>query len=126
MNEDMVEEVLSKLDLDRSNILSWGEEDLKKIAIGLRKKTKKMIIAANKIDVPAANENLAKIKKEFPNYIIIGCSSESELALKEASKNGLIEYIPGDNDFNVLEPDKLNEKQKNALDFIKKNILDVF
>ena len=126
VNEDMVEEILSKLDLDRSNILSWGEEDLKKIAIGLRKKTKKMIIAANKIDVPAAKENLAKLKKEFPNYIIIGCSSESELALKEASKNGLIEYIPGNNDFKILQPDKLNEKQKNALDFIKKNVLDVF
>ncbi|MBU4492766.1 MAG: redox-regulated ATPase YchF [Nanoarchaeota archaeon] len=126
VNEEMVEEVLSKLDLDRSNILSWGEEDLKEIAIELRKKTKKMIIAANKIDVSTAKENLSRMKKEFPNYLIIGCSAESELALKEASKNGLIEYIPGDNDFKISEPDKLNEKQKNALEFIKKNVLDVF
>ncbi len=126
VDEEMVEEVLSKLNLDRTNILSWGENDLKKISIELRKKTKKMVIAANKIDVPTAKENLSKMKKEFPDYIIIGCSSESELALKEASKNGLIEYVPGDNDFKVLEPDKLNEKQKNALDFIKKNVLDVF
>ncbi len=126
VNEEMVEDVLGNLDLDRNNILSWSEEDLKGIAIQLRKKTKKMIIAANKIDISTAKENLEKMKKEFPNYLIIGCSSESELALKEASKNGLIEYIPGDNDFKVLEPDKLNEKQKNALDFIKKNLLDVF
>lgn len=126
VNEEMVEEVLSKFDLDRSNILSWDEEDLKKIAIGLRKKTKKMIIAANKMDISTAKENFEKMKKEFPNYLIIGCSAESELALKEASKNGLIEYIPGDNDFKISEPDKLNEKQKNALDFIKKNLLDVF
>ncbi|MBU4283630.1 MAG: redox-regulated ATPase YchF [Nanoarchaeota archaeon] len=126
VNEEMVEEVLSKLDLDRSNILSWGEEDLKEISIELRKKTKKMIIAANKIDVSTAKEILSRMKKEFPNYLIIGCSAESELALKEASKNGLIEYIPGDNDFKISEPDKLNEKQKNALEFIKKNVLDVF
>jgi len=103
-----------------------SKEDLKKIAIELRKKTKKMIIAANKIDVPVAKENLEKMKKEFPKYLIVGCSAESELALKEASKNGLIEYTPGDSDFKILEPDKLNEKQKNALNFIKKNILDVF
>jgi len=126
VDEEMIEEILSKLDLDRNNILSWGEDDLKKIAIGLRKKTKKMIIAANKIDVPIAKANLEKIKKDFPDYKIIGCSAESELALKEASKNNLIEYVPGDNDFKILEPDKLNEKQKNALDFIKKNVLDVF
>ena len=126
VNEDMVEDVLSKLDLDRSNILSWSENDLKGIATQLRKKTKKMVIAANKIDISTSKENLEKIKKEFPNYLIISCSAESELALKEASKNGLIEYIPGDTDFKILEPDKLNEKQKNALNFIKKNILDVF
>ena len=126
VDEEMVEEVLSKLDLDRSNILSWSEDDLKGIAIQLRKKTKKMIIAANKIDVQTAKDNLAKMKKEFPGYTIIGCSAESELALKEASKHGLTEYIPGDNDFKILEPNKLNEKQKNALDFIKKNLLDVF
>jgi len=126
VNEDMVEEALSKLDLDRSNILSWNEDDLKGIAMQLRKKTKKMVIAANKIDISTAKENLKKMKKEFPNYLIISCSAESELALKEASKNGLIEYISGDNDFKILESDKLNEKQKNALGFIKKNILDVF
>ncbi len=126
LDEEIVEEVLSNLDLDRSNILSWVEDDLKKIAIELRKKTKKIIIAANKIDVSTAEENLAKIKKEFPGHTIIGCSSESELALKEASKNGLIEYIPGNNNFKILNLGGLNEKQKNALDFIKKNVLDVF
>jgi len=126
VNEEMVEDALSKLSLDRSNILSWSEDDLKNIAIQLRKKTKKMVIAANKVDISTAKENLEKMKKEFPNHLIIGCSAESELALKEASKNGLIEYVPGDNDFKILEPDKLNEKQKNALYFIKKNILDVF
>lgn len=126
VDEEIVEEILSNLDLDRSNILSWVEDDLKKIAIELRKKTKKIVIAANKIDVLTAKENLSKMKKEFPDYTIIGCSSESELALKEASKNSLIEYIPGNNNFKILNPDKLNEKQKNALDFIKKNVLDVF
>ena len=34
--------------------------------------------------------------------MIIPCSAESELALREASKEGLIKYIPGDNDFETL------------------------
>jgi ribosome-binding ATPase YchF (GTP1/OBG family) len=82
-----------------------------------------MIIAANKIDIPGAEDNLKRIKEEFPNYIIIPCSAESELAIKEAAKEDLIEYLPGDNDFKILEETKLNEKQKKALNFVKENIL---
>jgi len=36
----------------------------------------------------------------------------------------LIEYIPGEKDFKILE--EVPEKQKNALDKIKKNVLDKF
>ena len=49
------------------------------------------------------------------------CSADSELALREASKAKLIDYIPGDKDFK--ETEKLNEKQKAALDKIKENVL---
>ncbi len=126
VTEDMVEEVLNNLKLDRNNILSWTEEDLKKISTELRKKTKKMIIAANKVDIKTSENNIEKMKKQFPDYMIISCSAESELALREASKNNLIRYIPGDSDFQITNPDELNEKQKKALDFIKKNVLEKF
>ena len=49
------------------------------------------------------------------------CSADSELALREASKAKLIEYVPGDKDFK--ETEKLNEKQKTALNNIKENVL---
>jgi ribosome-binding ATPase YchF (GTP1/OBG family) len=56
--------------------------------------------------------------------MIIPCSADSELALRQAAKAGLIEYIPGDGDFKFVAESKINEKQKKALDDIKKNILD--
>jgi hypothetical protein len=43
-------------------------------------------------------------------------------SLKEAAKEDLIEYIPGEKSFKILG--KLNEKQKKALEFIKKNVFD--
>ena len=52
------------------------------------------------------------------------CSSDSELALKEADKAGLIEYIPGESDFKVKK--ELSEKQKQAIETIKKEVLDVY
>jgi ribosome-binding ATPase YchF (GTP1/OBG family) len=124
VDDKMVEAVLDKMNLRESDPTKWTDEQMKEIASFLRKKTKPMIIAANKMDIPVARENLEKIKKEFPEYMIIGCSAESELALKEAAKAGLIDYIPGDGHFKILQEEKLNEKQKKALDFIKVHILE--
>ena len=118
VTEDMVKDSVKDFEEDCTK---WSEEDMLKLAGLLRKKAKPMIIAANKIDVPGAKENLEKIKEEFPDYIVIGCSAESELALKEAAKNSLIDYIPGENNFEIKG--EVNEKQKKGLDFIKENSL---
>jgi ribosome-binding ATPase len=128
VTEDMVEDIVDKLGLDKEKPIQWTDGELMNLAINLRKRTKPMLIACNKIDVPGAAENLEKLKIEFPDRIFVGCSAESELALREASKAGLIEYVPGDDNFTItsLGEEKLNEKQKQALGFIKTNILDKF
>ena len=74
--------------------MSWTDDDLFNIAQELRRRTKPMIIAANKMDIPIAAENYTRIKFEHPELIIIPCSAESELALREASKHQLILYTP--------------------------------
>jgi len=126
VTEEMLEELIKKLNLPAEKPIEWTEEDLKNIAVELRKQTKPMIIAANKIDVPGAEKNFTRLENEFPDHMLIACSAESELALKEAAKQGLIDYTPGNKDFKILQPEKLNEKQKAALKFIKTNVLDKF
>ena len=126
IDENMIEEVIKKVGLDKEKYIGWKENDLKQMASLLRKMTKPMLIAANKVDVPGAEKNFERLKKEFPDYVIIPCSSESELALKEAAKHELIKYIPGEKDFTITAPEKLSDNQKKALDFIKKHVLDQF
>jgi ribosome-binding ATPase len=123
VTEDMVEKITKKLQLS-SNILEWNDDNLMQLATGLRKLTKPMIIACNKMDIPIAKENFERLKKDFPDRIFVPCSAESELCLKEAAKHELISYIPGDPSFKIIKD--LSEKQKHALDFIKTKILDVF
>ena len=125
VNEDDVKEVLRKLKLDVDKPINWTEEDLFNFAKELRHLTKPMIIAANKCDKENSKDNLEKLKQEFSELIIIPCSADSELSLRQASKAGLIEYIPGENNFKIFE-DKINEKQKQALESIQRNVLDVF
>lgn len=124
VNEDIVKKSLKKLNLEGKSLTKWEETELLNMAKELRRETKPMIIAANKIDIPVAKENLERLKKEFPDYTIMGCSAESELALKEAVKHDLINYVPGGSNFEIKG--ELSEKQKNALEFIKKNILEKF
>ena len=125
VNEDDVKEVLRKLKLDVDKPINWSEEDLFNFAKELRHLTKPMIVAANKCDKENSKDNLEKLKQEFSELIIIPCSADSELSLRQASKAGLIEYIPGESHFKIYE-DKINEKQKQALESIQKNVLDVF
>ena len=123
VNEDQIKDVLRKLNLPEKSS-TWSEDQVKSFVKGLRKISKPMIIAANKIDLVKGKENYERIKKEFPEFIMVPCSADSELALRQATKAELIEYIPGEKDFKILK--ELNEKQKEALEKIKKNVLDVF
>jgi len=125
VSEEDVKEVLIKLNLDGERPADWSDLQLKQFARGLRIKTKPMIIAANKVDKQGGKENLEKLKQVYTDTLIIPCSADSELALREAKKAGLIEYVPGENHFNIIEG-KVNEKQKAALESIKKNVLDAF
>jgi ribosome-binding ATPase YchF (GTP1/OBG family) len=120
VTEDLAKEVIKKLILP-GKIESWSEEDLYRLASVLRKITKPMIIAANKADLHSAYENLSKLKKEFPEYVIIPCSADSEVALKSAAKKNMIKYIPGEKDFSVVG--KLNNAQESALGFIRDNVM---
>jgi len=126
ITEDMLLDAIKEAGIEKELPTKWTEEKLKQLAVILRKKTKPMVIACNKIDIPGAAENFTRLKTKFPDRIMIICSSESELALREAHKNQMINYIPGENKFEITHSEKLNEKQRSALDYIKKNVLDRF
>jgi len=125
VSEEDVKEVLIKLNLDGERPADWNDSQLKQFSRELRIKTKPMIIAANKVDKQKGRENLEKLKQVYPNTLIIPCSADSELALREAKKAGLIEYVPGESHFRIIEG-KVNDKQKQALESIKRNVLDAF
>ena len=125
VNEKLIERVIQKLNLD-ADIMKWDRNILFRIATELRTATKPMIIACNKIDVKGAYENFERLKEEFPKNLLVPCSAEAELALREASKHELIKYIPGDSSFETSNDEKLTEKQKNALTFIKTEVLEKY
>lgn len=125
VKEEDIKSTLLKLKLNPEKPASWSGQDLSNFTKTLRHKTKPMLIAANKIDKPSAKENIEKLKSEFPDIQIIPCSADAELSLRQAANAGLIEYIQGESSFKINE-DKINERQKSALESIQKNVIDVY
>lgn len=123
VTEEMCDVAIGKLNLNRNKPTEWSDDDVFKLSQMLRHKTKPMLIACNKVDVPGAYANFERLKKDFPDRLFVPCSAESELALKTAAKAGMIEYVPGDSDFKIPDPSKLSEKQTQALNFIRDNVL---
>ena len=113
----LIEDVIEALRTVNPNYSKWEEEDLIEFVRNLLNIAKPSIVIANKADLPTARENIERMKEKYP---------ESELALMNATRAGLISYISGDGSFEIMEKDKLNANQIKALEYIQTNILDVY
>jgi len=89
----------------------------------LRQHAKPMVIAANKCDIPEAEENIKRLRAAVGDKYVIPTSAEAELALRRAAAAGLINYMPGDKDFEVTDEKKLGKRQAKALEYIRERVL---
>jgi len=117
MNRNIISRVLKELKLEEKPIDQWSEEERLNLCKKIRQIGKPIIIAANKCDLSTGWDNYNRLKKEFPEYLVIACSAEAEITLKGAAKAGFIDYIPGDKTFTIKT--ELNEAQKGAMDIMK-------
>ncbi|MFW9974709.1 MAG: redox-regulated ATPase YchF [Candidatus Thorarchaeota archaeon] len=135
--EDLLLEKLSGLKITRGQILravrdsnlkaetvdKWTDEETKEFVGMLRKIAKPIIIAANKIDRPNADANFKRLQEEFPDYLVVPVSALTEKVLKDLEKKGVIKYIPGDDDFDILQSESLKESELEQLEKIREHIL---
>jgi hypothetical protein len=98
----------------------WSMEESKNFAYTIRDISKPTIVVANKIDLEGAEKNYIRLSKTLRDVVVIPASADSELALRRAQQKGLVEYIPGDEEFRVVNPDALNPKQKRALEYMER------
>jgi ribosome-binding ATPase len=101
----------------------FGPQETKDFCWSLRDISKPTLIVANKVDLPSATENFRRLREEYKDIIVVPASADAELTLRRAETRGVIRYIPGDERFEINEQTSLNDKQKWALNFIRKDIL---
>ena len=135
--DELLLEKLSGLKISRGHILKamrsaelksetadkWTDEEILQFVQYLQRTAKPIIIAANKIDRPGAEENYEKLKEKFPDTLIVPVSALAERVLKDLDKKGIIKYIPGNDDFEFLKKDELKDEEVAQLEKIRENIL---
>src|SRR2546430_9682257 len=115
-----VDEGLKLADL-KEKPAAWSREDLMRLVGLLRRASKPMMLAANKIDLPSSKGNVARLAAT--GNLTVPSSAEAELALRLAAEKGLISYKPGDSDFSPGASAKLTPQQEAALEMIRKQVL---
>lgn len=118
-----IADALDETGLRYKKTISWTQEDIFNFCKTIRLKSKPIVLAANKADLPTVDKNINAMKKTG-RYVIV-CASEAENLLRRAAKKGIIHYLPGDNSFNIKQEAELNDQQKKALSIIS-NILSKY
>ncbi|KTG30825.1 redox-regulated ATPase YchF [Haloferax profundi] len=90
--------VLRELDYS-PNPRQWTDEDRITLARAIRRRTKPIVLVANKVDI-APEENLERLAET--GKPVIPATADGELALRRAREAGLIDYHPGDDDFELV------------------------
>jgi ribosome-binding ATPase YchF (GTP1/OBG family) len=123
INEEHIHSAVRSLNIDIEVPSKWTDDELLKLTKFIRKISKPMLIAFNKIDI-ATDKTINKIDEiKKQGYLIVPTSAEAELALKNALNKKLIDYNPGSDKFNILKESDLNEKQIKALEYINSHVL---
>ena len=121
IRKDHLTSAKAKISLNFEKPSSWSDDDLLKLVSELRSKSKPLLIAANKMDVPTAENNL-KLLNDM-GHMVVPCCAEAELALRRAAEKAIVTYVPGDSNFKLNEKTPPNTDQLNALTRIKEKVL---
>ncbi|MFX0000890.1 MAG: YchF-related putative GTPase [Candidatus Hodarchaeota archaeon] len=116
---------LKDADLEGKNPSTWSEIELLEFIKILRRRSKPILILANKIDKEISDDNLKELKKKYQGTII-PCSALAEHFLRKYHEEKLINYIPGSINFDIIDQNKLKSEELEMLKKIKVKILNKY
>ena len=117
-NKDEIKQIILSLDIGLDPD-EWDDDDKAALAREIRKRTKPIIIAANKMDKPVSQENFEEITSDpdYDHLTFTPTSAHAEKALKKADEGGVVDYQPGADDFDIVGD--VSDEQEAGLEQIR-------
>ncbi|PSQ05645.1 redox-regulated ATPase YchF [Halobacteriales archaeon QS_4_69_31] len=94
--------------------IQWTDDHREALASDVRARTKPIVVVANKADV-APPENVQHLKER--NEATIPTTADGELALRKGVEAGVVDYDPGDPDFEITG--EVSDDQRAGLERIR-------
>jgi hypothetical protein len=94
--------------------MQWTDTDREALASDVRARTKPIVLVANKID-EAPPEHVERLRET--GKTVIPTTADGELALRKGAEAGIVDYDPGDPDFDILGD--LSPAQERGLEQIR-------
>ena len=94
---------------------AWTGDDREALARATRRRTKPIVVVANKVD--AAPDGAFDRIREGTDKPVVPATADGELGLRRAAEAGVVDYDPGDGDFEIRGD--VSEEQRKGLDAIR-------
>ena len=94
---------------------TWTDDDREALARAIRRRTKPIVVVANKAD--AAPDDAVSRIREGTDKPVVAATADGELALRRGTEAGIVDYDPGDDDFEITGD--LSDGQREGLDAIR-------
>ncbi|MFD1641462.1 redox-regulated ATPase YchF [Halohasta litorea] len=122
-NKDEIKQIILSLGLGLDTE-TWDADDREALAREIRKRTKPMLIAANKMDTPEAQANWEEITNDpdYDHLTFVPTSAHAEKALKTAAEGGVVDYTAGEDGFEIVE--EVSADQEAGLEQIREFVAE--
>ncbi|MHA1707539.1 MAG: redox-regulated ATPase YchF [Candidatus Heimdallarchaeaceae archaeon] len=124
IKKHIIESSIRELGIVDDDVNTWDDK-LPELITLIRKKAKPIVVVANKIDQPTAQENYKKMQEKLETKVF-PVSALAEVFLRKEQENGTISYSPGDSTYTVKDPEKLGEKKLTLLKKIRADLLEKY
>ena len=94
--------------------IAWTDDHRETLAREIRLRTKPIVVVANKADI-APPENLDRLREAAD--LVVPASADGELGLRRAADAGVVDYDPGDPDFEIVG--SVSDDQREGLEQIR-------
>ncbi|MFX0106173.1 MAG: YchF-related putative GTPase [Candidatus Hodarchaeota archaeon] len=123
INKQQIIRSLKESNLEDRNPSTWTNIELLEFSQTLRRISKPILILANKIDKEISDDNLRELKMKYKDPII-PCSALAEHFLRKYHEDKAINYIPGSDEFEIVDESKLSSEEIKMLKKVKFKILN--
>ncbi|MCE7742489.1 MAG: redox-regulated ATPase YchF [Candidatus Heimdallarchaeota archaeon] len=107
-----------------NDVNTW-DENLDTLITTIRRKSKPIVVVANKIDQPTSADNFSRMQNEL-DAKVFPVSALAEVFLRTEHEDKTISYKQGEAEFTMIDEEKLGDSKKQLLTKIQSDLLEKY